>query len=928
MAATPLYKFLKTNGTNFYAFPGASEDISAAYQNENYKMYFSKYALINLPKQQLNNIGGTQASQIYWDFSVFQKSVNATPPASYQDQVIESLRNYVANQEIVIRESRLNNTQYYYDTKALETVSEKVFFKWAKELNLVDFEPAIPEDEYFSNLDEFKSQNINDDSYFPEYLWKEREVIQWETKLYYQSSHPSYSTNLEIEFGGTTNFRIGDIVKIYNVSNSSIYSDINGIGPKLNNPDGIKTTVLFIIPGGATQGQRIVFDVQTTLSLSMETTGVAELVYHRLVQYVGEVNGISNVQEANRSYTEVYAHIPDHTGRTPDILFRTLSDTNYKPNMTFPIIPSQYQPEIMGAELFNSPIVSTPQNYPGGYFGHFDTLDFTYETSTGDTIRRSGDYYGVNGDINSPVVNGSTIDGISLDFNTDHYVKMNIENRVLTNFDQFNALEVNNLPPVDFEFNAILWYYTVRDEVNGIVKTNLYGISFLDNPNNDIKESDFDLNGNGLKFPTYKKLVTNGYQDGTSYAFSLNLNFNIINENPQDSYNPEAINSLFSMNLFNEAMRRLASANDSFLNVLAENIKLKDELTNLKQLIYTQTDLSTINSKINYLEGLLKLYSTNQMTSSDSISVSVNNQTSPPQIFFENIDPTYFKIDQIETSDMYNAQGIIPININVPENKNFLIYINNNDEVNLSLQNNDRLTLVLDKDLYWKQSVDILITSNDLASQNKKLDIYIVAQPGVMNSSSSTITQIVLPQDTPPDFGSSNGVETLLIGDIDLPVFYNPITQLVNSAKSWKDFKFVIDFNQSITLMTGGILQVPLLGNTSIISNSIKSGDTLVLNNLFVGTSSTFNFSGQYSVDSIGGTGSSYIMLDVNSNSDLIAYGSSASLPLLIHGSSSTLLSNLPYISLNKGKKIKITRIEQSSSPLNERYHIDIEDIK
>ena len=608
------------------------------------------------------------------------------------------------------------------------------------------------------------------------------------------------------------------------------------------------------------------------------------------------------------------------------MLFRTMTDVNYKPNMAFPIIPSQYQPEIIGAELFNSPIVSTPQNYPGSYFGHFDTLDFTYETATGDTIRRSGNYYGVSGDINVPIVNGSTIDGISVDFNTDHYVKMNIQDRVLTNFDQFNALEVNNLPPEDFDFNAILWYYTVKDEVNGIVKTNLYGISFLDNPDNDVKESDFDVNGNGQRFPVYKKLVTNGNQDGTSYAFSLNLNFNIVNENPQDTYNPEAINSLFSMNLFNEAMRRLASFNDSFMNQLAENQRLKDEVLNMKQLLYTQTDISTINSRIDYLNNLLKLYSTNQMVTSDSISVNVNNQTSPPQIYFENIDPTYFKVDQINTTDMYNAQGVIPININVPQNKNFLVYITNNDEVELSLQNNDRLTLVLDKDLYWKQSVDILITSDILASQNKKLDIYIVAEPGV--TTSNTNQQVVLPQDTPPDFSVSAGVETLIINDIDLPVFYNPITQLPNSAKSWKDFKFEIDFSQTIKLITGGILQVPLLGNTSIISNSIKTGDTLVLNNLFVGTSSTFDFSGQYSVDSLGGTGSSYVMLDVSSNSDLIAYGSSASLPLTLHGTASTLLSNLPYFSLNKGKKIRITRIEQSASPLNERYHIDIEDVK
>ena len=69
--------------------------------------------------------------------------------------------------------------------------------------------------------------------------------------------------------------------------------------------------------------------------------------------------------------------------------------------------------------------------------------------------------------------------------------------------------------------------------------------------------------------------------------------------------------------------------------------------------------------------------------------------------------------------------GIIPLDISVPTNKNFLLNIVNNDEVNLALPNNDKLTIVLSTDLYYKQSVDILITASQFASQNKKLDIYV-----------------------------------------------------------------------------------------------------------------------------------------------------------------------------------------------------------
>jgi predicted nucleotidyltransferase len=37
---------------------------------------------------------------------------------------------------------------------------------------------------------------------------------------------------------------------------------------------------------------------------------------------------------------------------------------------------------------------------------------------------------------------------------------------------------------------------------------------------------------------------------------------------------------------------------------------------------------------------------------------------------------------------------------------------------------------------------------------------------------------------------SPNPVEVLLIGGIDLPVYYNSTTQLQNSAYIWNDFKF------------------------------------------------------------------------------------------------------------------------------------------
>ena len=162
---TPLYKKLKSKGTSFYCFASSAEDISASYQNSNYKMYFSKYVLLNFPKQNL--ISGSASNPVFDFENSFAKSQNYTQPNSFGESIVESLRNYVANQEVVIKESRLNNTEYYYNTNSLETTTEKIFFKWCKKLNLIDFEPAIPDDEYFQNLPAFERRNIQLDQSRP-----------------------------------------------------------------------------------------------------------------------------------------------------------------------------------------------------------------------------------------------------------------------------------------------------------------------------------------------------------------------------------------------------------------------------------------------------------------------------------------------------------------------------------------------------------------------------------------------------------------------------------------------------------------------------------------------------------------------------------------------------------------------------------------
>ena len=355
------------------------------------------------------------------------------------------------------------------------------------------------------------------------------------------------------------------------------------------------------------------------------------------------------------------------------------------------------------------------------------------------------------------------------------------------------------------------------------------------------------------------------------------------------------------MSLFNQAMSKLASTNDSFLNIISESIEIKSEINNLKGLLYTQNNISVINEKINNLESLLKLYSTNQINSSDTIRVYPNQN----MLTLENVDPSYRKIDSIYTTAMYNQQGIIPINISVPINKSWLVHIINNDEVPLKFSNNDKLTIVLSRDLDFRQSCEFYISPSDLSTENKKLNIYI----------DSNISQ-------------NNGLnsQVLLVGDIDLPINYNEDVNRYNISKNWKEFGFDIDFNKQINIDKGPVLNIYLSENENIIKNSLNKCDILVLNNFFVGTQSISDFSGQYKIKSIEGQ---KLTLDVSNNVGLVNYSiPETQLPITLHdvGTSTYNLANKPYFSLNKGKKIIVTKVSNSTT-LIERYRVEVIDL-
>ena len=726
--ATPLYKPMKQRGTSFYAFPSAASDLNLANYNDFYDLNFTKFTLLNIPRQEsasspIDGVLDFLPKSNAGDTPFYCEDPNYTKPTKLSEQLVESLRNYVANYDTSLHESRINSNTDFYNISERYTPTEQIFWKWCRKLNIIDFEPAVHKVDWDKNLSDFDNptSTVTNVDYFRKYLWKEREVINYQTISFEESSDYSSTITLnntpKFTINSIAKFKVGDKV-ILTSDNSLDQSILSG----LTNP---------IVLGDIYTIGMIEFTTVSTTYVWLDTpfngSGNNDLTatymylhYNRLIQYIGEINQITNIQTASRVGQEVTAYIPHQAGKTPSVLFGVRNNSNYYPNLEIPILADEIQTEIVGAESLNSPIRTNPQDYPGSFFGQFDTVDNTYLCSNGDSIRNQGDYYGVlltdNTGVNAddyieklPDFNSDNIDGVFLDVNRNHYYKMNIPGLETKNFDEFSSISIEGQAPADFDFNAILWYYELieRDQNNNVNSyVNLYGIEFLNNPDND------DDSYSTLMTP-YHKLVTNGVHDGLSYMFNLNLHYNIDNDVVPLTYDPSTIYNMFGFDMYNEMMRRFYQVNENFVNIISEFVRINMDLQDMKSLIYSQTDIDDLKSRMTNLENLLRLYATNQFVDSDTASISVDYTGIYPKLKFNVTSVEYDEIKNILLTDVYNYNttntgASYPVALSY-SSKMLLNLINDNAYNDPSVTDVDNVIIMLDKDLKNKQKLDIII---------------------------------------------------------------------------------------------------------------------------------------------------------------------------------------------------------------------------
>ena len=137
MATTPLIKTPQADGGTFYTFSSSARDLSKTLNNDELKLVFSKFVLLNIPDFDRLNPVTFDSYENYMQFDTIDGMIasgglKGDPNVNFT----ESLQNYALNlEELIISDSS-------YDNTTQRSVAERVFFKWMKETGAMRFRPA------------------------------------------------------------------------------------------------------------------------------------------------------------------------------------------------------------------------------------------------------------------------------------------------------------------------------------------------------------------------------------------------------------------------------------------------------------------------------------------------------------------------------------------------------------------------------------------------------------------------------------------------------------------------------------------------------------------------------------------------------------------------------------------------------------------
>lgn len=128
---TPFVKRMRVTGGTLYVFSSASEDIGLNISERNNEVKISNYAILNIPPIKVPDNPNQNTFNVLAIPGAFNSSITSNSIKDGRVLIAESFQNYALNLETHLTQ------RTGYNSKLLNTVSERVFWKWLKEAGAI-----------------------------------------------------------------------------------------------------------------------------------------------------------------------------------------------------------------------------------------------------------------------------------------------------------------------------------------------------------------------------------------------------------------------------------------------------------------------------------------------------------------------------------------------------------------------------------------------------------------------------------------------------------------------------------------------------------------------------------------------------------------------------------------------------------------------
>lgn len=276
-----------------------------------------------------------------------------------------------------------------------------------------------------------------------------------------------------------------------------------------------------------------------------------DYVSNRTVKYIGNIDVINSVEIGGDVYSEVYLHIPSTVGASYEVRFASVTDKNYNGGNL-----SLVSEKIIGRENEEKEKSDLGLSFDAIYDDDNGESNNTYKGDLGFIIDFRDSFY-----INEPMGYG-------------------------------DIMTMNEMSPDNFKFNCILLYYNFTNNSTGETVTNLYGVLFL----NEFNENHIE------RYPKHK---TTNLSNGNSFAFKVDIKLDAYPTSNmlEEGGNNEELLDKFQQYI--EDMVKLQQTIDIFNKQQSEISKLQDRVKELETLLYGVDSLTSVTNRVSYIERLL-----------------------------------------------------------------------------------------------------------------------------------------------------------------------------------------------------------------------------------------------------------------------------------------------------------------------------------